>query len=298
MPQQSPSYPHISLEKALERALKIFNEDRTNIIDRETAAKHVGYSSVSGASEKMLATITQYGLLETSGKGQVKLTSLALDIFAPENDIAKKHALYLAGTFPSLFSQIDESFETVPSQGKLENWMIRRKFVDSAIKPASKSYFRTKEYLERQDAVKSDSSLSNGPSLDRSGENNIVYGSANVGDLVQWELDGTLQLPNPARVRSISEDSEWVFVENSETGIPMSQVIIESKGVSETPQIAPPILPLVSSSNNTLPEGSVILSSGKVKDVSFEVRVTGDINQRVIDRIIAYLNLAKSDYEE
>mgnify|MGYP000291459020 CR=1 FL=1 len=301
MPKHSPSYPHVPLEKALERARKIFEEDRTNVIDRETAAKHVGYSSISGASDKMLATLANYGLLEPSGKGQVRLTALALDIFAPENESSKKKALYLAGTSPSLFALIDESFEVTPSMGALKNWMIRRDFVDSAITPASKSYFRTMEYLERQEAIESGGpSSGESAKLDEPDDSNVVYGGATVGTLVQWEQDGALQLSAPTRVRQVTPDGEWVFVDGSETGIPMSQTIVEKTATAPpAPVIAPPTLALaMPPTNDALPKGSFVLSSGKVKDVSFEVRVTGEVNQTVIDRIIKYLDLAKDDYDE
>lgn len=299
MAKHSPSYPHLSLEKALERASKIFEEDRVNTIDRATAAKHVGYNSKSGASDKMLGTLAHYGLLESAGKGQTKLTALALDIFAPENDISKKVALHKAGTSPTLFAMIGESFETMPSQEALKNWMIRKDFIDSAIIPASKAYFRTMEYLERQEAIES-----GGPSTDESAnvdepdDNVVVYGGAQLGDLIQREVDGILKLSTPTRVRQVTDDGEWVFVEGSETGIPMQETIVIPDLAPPAALIPPKLALATPPMPDALPEGSFTLSSGKVRDVSFEVRVTGEVNQTVIDRIIAYLELTKDDYEE
>ena len=106
-----------------------------------------------------------------------------------------------------------------------------------------------------------------------------------------------LQLPTPARVRHVTEDGDWLFIDGSETGIPMSQAIVEQQAPAHAPQIVAPILPLATPpANDSLPEGASILSSGKVKDASFEVRVTGEVNQTVIDRIIKYLELTKDDY--
>jgi hypothetical protein len=73
-----------------------------------------------------------------------------------------------------------------------------------------------------------------------------------VGDLVQWESDGAVRLETPKRVRAIQEHAgqRWVFIEGSETGIPMDkqasldQVRVEQKGAgSAAGAVTPPVLP-------------------------------------------------------
>ena len=294
---QSPGYPSYALPKALDQVRKIIAEDRRNIIGREVAAKHIGYSSLSGASEKALATLAHYDLLERSGKGQTSVTQTAMDIVYPENEDARRAALLKAASSPSVFRSIKDHFPDAPSEGALENWLVRENFLNRAIKPVTKAYLGTQQFLEQEKALKSGGPSSvESANLDKPDDNDVVYGGADVGDLIQWERDNVLQLQSPTRVRGLSPDRDWVFVEGSETGIPMSQTIVKTKakGIAA----APPVLPLVSPSNDTLPEGSFVLSSGKVKETSFEVRVTGEVNQRVIDRIIGYLNMAKDDYDE
>lgn len=89
----------------------------------------------------------------------------------------------------------------------------------------------------------------------------VTYGGAAVGDLIQWEANGSLQLPKPARVRAVTEDGDWVFVENSETGIPMNQVIVQEKS-----EVKPPVLALGEAPKGTrrevftLDEGDVVLT--------------------------------------
>ena len=300
MAKQSPGYPHLPLNKAIERAKNIFDADRTNVIDRETAAEHVGYSSISGASEKMLSTLAHYGLIESAGKGQTKITNLGLDIYAPESEASKKLAIYKAGKTPSVFTMIDSHFDVRPSESSLRNWLIREQFVDRAIQPVMKAYFKTMDYIEQSGALESGGPSSVNSANDGGPDgNDVVYGGAKVGNLIQWEIDGVLQLPKPTRVRHVHEDGEYLFVDGSETGIPMSQVTVEQKIPVVPPHMVAPILPLSPPPvNDALPKGSFILSSGKVKDVSFEVRVTGEVNQTVIDRIVKYLELAKDDYAE
>lgn len=244
---QSPGYPHIPLSKAIDKAEQVFEEDRTNSIDRLSAANHLGYSGLNGAADKMLATLAHYGLLEPAGKGQTKITSLGMDIFAPASEESKKVALYEAGKMPNVFQMIDSHFESRPSEGALKNWLIRENFQDRAIQPLLKSYFRTLDFLKQEGAIESGSpSSSESANIDVPDNNDVVYGGAKVGDLIQWEVDGVLKLEKPMRVRLVTDDG-WIAVEDSKTGIPMSEVIVQNEagGRAQPPiGVAPPVFAL------------------------------------------------------
>lgn len=299
---QSPGYPNYPLAKAISQISKIFNSDRTNPIGRDVAARHIGYGGITGSSDKALATLVHYGLSEKAGKGQVKVTQTAVDILHPDKPETKRKALRKAAFNPAVFQRINESFsDGMPSEEALRSWLMRENFLDRAVNPVIKAYLETCQYLQQEKAFESvDLALGENVNFDEPSDNDVVYGEAKVGDFIQWERDGVLQMPAPARVRHVTDDGDWAFVDGSETGIPMSQTIVEqSADAPVAPLKATPIMPLATPpANDALPEGSFVLSSGKVKDVSFEVRVTGKINQRVIDRIIAYLELTKDDYEE
>jgi hypothetical protein len=66
----------------------------------------------------------------------------------------------------------------------------------------------------------------------------VTYGGARIGDLIQWESDGVLRLERPLRVRLVTEDDNWVAVEDSETGIPMDQVIVEERASQGRPHFS------------------------------------------------------------
>jgi hypothetical protein len=55
------------------------------------------------------------------------------------------------------------------------------------------------------------------------------FGGASVGDLIQWQSNGTIQFNPLKRVRFVSDDGNWVQVEGSQTGIPINEVIVEQK---------------------------------------------------------------------
>lgn len=230
---QSPGYPNFALPKGIELARKIFSADRRNPIDREVAAKHLGYVGLSGASDKILGSLAHYNLLERAGKGQVRVTQTAVDILHPATPSGKKDALQLAAFSPSIFAEIRDHFsDGPPSEHALKSWLMREEFLDRAILPVTKAYLGTCLFLEQERAIES-----GGPSFEKSGKTNspddarnelAKFGGAKVGDLIQWEVDGTLQMEKPMRVRLVTDDG-WVAVEGSETGIPMDQVIVEER---------------------------------------------------------------------
>jgi hypothetical protein len=149
----------------------IFEADRRNIIDRETAAKHVGYSGLSGAADKALATLKHYNLLERSGTGQTRVTQVAMDIIHPDSDEDRKSALLTAGMGPDIFSEIQERFpSSPPSESALTSWLVRENFQNRAIKPIVKSYTETYRYLEREGAF--DTASDPGPNASESAEGN------------------------------------------------------------------------------------------------------------------------------
>lgn len=301
---RSPKYPNYHLAKAIDNIEKVYNADRTAQLHRETIAKHLGYSGLSGSSDTSIATIAQYGLLERIGKGEMRVSQLAVDVLVPESEAQRIKAVNKAALTPPLFLEIYNHFEgRTPSDEALRTYLLRRDFNDRAIKPIVKSLGPTFSMIKKAGEKENESESGGGftlndANIDEPGDNDVVYGGAAVGNLVQWERDGALQLPTPSRVRHVTEDGDWVFVDGSETGIPMSQTIVEQQTAAPiAPLVVAPKMPLAAPpANDALPEGSFILSSGKVKDVSFEVRVTGEVNQTVIDRIIAYLTLTKDDY--
>src|SRR5690349_237159 len=68
---RSPSYPVWSLSDAVTAVGKIEAQYRMSKVDREVAAKIIGYSGLSGPANKALAALGQYGLVERAGKGEM-----------------------------------------------------------------------------------------------------------------------------------------------------------------------------------------------------------------------------------
>lgn len=232
----SPSYPNMSLSKAVSTVQKIFDADRQAPVDRAVAAKHIGYSGQSGASDKALASLAHFGLLEKAGKGETRVSQLAVDILHPDNPADRRAALRKAGLKPGIFQEIYDRYEgRLPSEEALRSYLLRANFQNIAINPVVNSYAETFRFLEQEKAFES-----GGNALEKAEDSVLpdavvssttVFGGAKVGDLIQWETSGALQLEKPTRVRLIQtiDGIEYVAVEGHETGIPMSEVIVEER---------------------------------------------------------------------
>lgn len=247
-PIRSPAYPNLALRDAVEAVGKIEKLYRSAPVDRGSAVKLIGYKTLSGPANKALAALASYGLLDRAGKGEARVTERARDILHAENENQRRLRLSEAALEPPLFRELRERFSgiPVPPEDGVVTYLNRQGFNPNAVRPAAKAFLNTMSYLQELGV-----SERNGGGGGRRAESDPppdppyedrVFGGAAVGDLIQWEASGTLKLPEAQRVRAISDDGAWVFVEQSDTGIPMEEVVVERKGEGGKPK--PPILPI------------------------------------------------------
>jgi hypothetical protein len=146
----------LSLAKTISLAKIIHDKDRQSPIDRIVAAKHIGYTSLSGASEKVLACLSHYGLAERTGKGELRISDLAVDILHPHTQQDKRQALLQAAFRPRIFAELRERFNGTASEHAIESYLKRESFLDRAIAPVTKAYLDNYHLLEQEKAFESD----------------------------------------------------------------------------------------------------------------------------------------------
>lgn len=130
---RSPNYPQLSLSEAIARVEKVFAAENMHPAPKEVVIKHLGYSSVNGASLGALSALMKYGLLERHGP-DYRVSDQALLILHPTSPEEKAAAIRKAATEPSLFSEMMENFKGVlPSDDNLRSYLIRRGFAQSAV---------------------------------------------------------------------------------------------------------------------------------------------------------------------
>lgn len=147
--QRSPSYPSLSLDQAIDLVEKIHKTCRTNIISREVAAKEMGYTGLTGRSLKVLSDLLQFGLLEKTGKGDVRVSRRSVDILHGIDRSDRDEAKMEAALAPQLFRDIHERFpDGIPSESAIRSFLIKQDFQDVAIGPAINSFLETYRWVE------------------------------------------------------------------------------------------------------------------------------------------------------
>ena len=144
---RSPNFPAIALQQAIDLVEKVFREDRTNAIEKEDAAKHMGYTSLNGRTLKLLGALSQFGLVEKVSKGQIRVSRTAVSILHPGDDAERLDALLRAGRSPGLFKRIRDAYPDDPSDRTITSYLMREGFTDSAVPSVLKSYRDTSRFL-------------------------------------------------------------------------------------------------------------------------------------------------------
>lgn len=143
---RSPNYPAIPLGHAIDFIALIYKADRTNIIDKAVAAKHMGYSGLTGRTQKLLGSLSQYNLLEKAGKEKVRVSPTTVSILHGLTNDEKIAALKKAASAPPLFRRIRENFDN-PSARTITSFLMQEGFTDRAVAPVLKSYSETNAFL-------------------------------------------------------------------------------------------------------------------------------------------------------
>ena len=153
---RSPGYPSIALAEAIDLTGKIFEHNRRNPTDREAAVKDMGFSGITGHSQKMLSNLAHFGLIEKAGKGGVGVSELAVRILHPKNSEERKVALQEAAFSPELFQEIRTNWpDGFVSENSLRAYLMREGFASVAVAPAIKSYQDTYGFLRQEGATES-----------------------------------------------------------------------------------------------------------------------------------------------
>ena len=117
--ERSPSYPFISLRKAIDRAESLYSSHRREPTRLPALAQTWGYSPSSSGLQQPVAALKQYGLLEEEGSGpdrKVRISELARRILADLRPGAREEAITEAATRPRLFAEyLPKWFPSRPS---------------------------------------------------------------------------------------------------------------------------------------------------------------------------------------
>lgn len=248
---RSPPFPYIGLQKAMEKIEQLYGAVRHHAAAVPTAAKAWDTGVKSSATLQSIGALIQYGLLDDDGSGdarKVRLTPLALKIvmdkrlLSRERETALKEAALKPTTFAELFGQfgaandIDESL-LVHSLTAERQQSGRAPYSEQSANEVIRVFRETIKFAGIDDSdMKIEEAEEAAP---EESQKPIVRKPVAVGTYVQWVSGGVVQLPEPQRVRAMTDDGEWVFLDGSETGIAMSELEVVERPATKSPPKMP-----------------------------------------------------------
>jgi hypothetical protein len=221
----------LNLEQAIEKARIVYNADKRSFTSRAVILKHLGYKDEgSGVGNRELSALKQYGLLEEKN-GQFRISDRAYAIlFLSDTSDEKRNEISQAAIAPAIFQELWSKYGSDASNETLRDYLIHRKnFNPASVNDVVENY---------RDTI----ALAKPTPITYTGENEAQLKQEQesrfkIGDYVQWESRGVLQMPEPKRIRGFSEDGEWVFLEGSETGVLVNE-LITAEAPTRTPEVS------------------------------------------------------------
>jgi hypothetical protein len=140
--ERSPNYPALSLSQALEQARKLWKAEGRAPASHEAAATAMGFKSLSGPARVAIGAMRQYGLVDKTDKGHIKMSPLGVRALAGEPD-DQKAALQQAATSPPLFKELAQTHPDA-SENNIRAYLITKKgFIDDGARKAAKAFRAT-----------------------------------------------------------------------------------------------------------------------------------------------------------
>lgn len=238
---RSPAYPFTTLSRAIERADQVRAAGASRgEYPPETFYKLWELGAQSSGARQTMAALNHFGLVEYIGRGdtrKVKLSDLALKIVLDKqpNSRERAEAIKTAALTPEVHRSLYDKYGALlPADVVLQTFLSRDLgFNEEAAKSLIDNYRATLSLagLGKPVEMSEAEQAEEGKPVRKEAE-------VNVGSYVQWTSNGADQFPSPKKVVGKSDDGQWLWVEGSPTGIPVSEVTTVKV---DSPLVPPPM---------------------------------------------------------
>ena len=235
---RSPSFPFITLTKAVDRTRELYTAAKRHEMRLPDAAAAMNYGAKSSGAIQTLAALIAYGLVEDSGSGEgrkFKVSDLGFKVLEDQRPGARESALAQAATAPKLIAEYMPLWgDGRPADGIcISELRIDRGFSDVGAASFLRVFDDAMTYAKAGVSDKaSDANKENGGQVEPPGQ------KLNVGDWVCVSAGGQVVYER-TRVRAV--EAPWVFVEASQAGAKMEDVTLLERGPKQAE--VPPVLP-------------------------------------------------------
>lgn len=148
---RSPSYPSVSLPRALQRVGELYEHERQYPVAAATIPSLWGYQNLNGPAGLTLAALKKFGLTDDEGtkdERTVRVTDLAVQILNHPSSDARAIAIKDAALMPPIHREMWEEYGTkLPSDANLM-WRLTRNrgFTETGAKEFIREWRETMEF--------------------------------------------------------------------------------------------------------------------------------------------------------
>lgn len=126
--------PLVPQSEAIELIRAVQKKEPKAYASKEVVARHLGYSSVNGASLKKLSALNAFGLLEANDARELRVSEIAKRILFPVDEAEKRAALAEAAMSPNIFRQLHSKWpEGPPSDETIKSYLVRQGFNENSV---------------------------------------------------------------------------------------------------------------------------------------------------------------------
>lgn len=181
---RSPSYPAFDLSQAADKAKKIYDQCGQSPVNREALSSVLGFSPTSGGAKQNIATLTQYGLLERRGQGELGVSTLAVTLLYSETPEQKQSAATEALRAPAVFAELAGKFQhQIPTERILIPTLTQSGFNIGAAEVVAKAYVQSAAWVaEMKEGVGEDMEVSAASVPEAGAHSRLPSGSGKAGD--------------------------------------------------------------------------------------------------------------------
>lgn len=232
---RSPAYPYIDLGKAVEIIKKIHSFTRGHAVNTESLFRNLGFNGLTGSAKKTLAALKYFGLLEQQhGSKEAKLSTRALHIIhGVEDSDEQRQAIKDAFLDPVIYAYCWDTWgdDDIADEFMKSHLILKKGFNDSTVMSFISGYKQSRLFA----GITKSGNMSDG-------NDDIIL--PKTDNFIQWESQGVSQFPKPCKVVSVSDDGNYVFVAESDTGIPVAEVeVVEYDDPDDGKDKTPPANP-------------------------------------------------------
>jgi hypothetical protein len=133
--KRSPRAPSLALEQALERVLRVYEQERLHSAPVDAVAKALGFKSAnSGSSNATIASLLYFGLLFRPKDGFLAVSrDVEIYKYARDEKLKKQMVLDFLRTPPLYLDLLEKHSGGLPSSAKLKSELIQRAFLPQAV---------------------------------------------------------------------------------------------------------------------------------------------------------------------